>query len=515
MHAERKVRVLLEMRPALDGHAGIPQETRLLFRALCALDTVEVQGLLQTSLRFLSAGMPDAREPGPVDGDESVRMHRYARLLVALEGRPPTTRFDVVDEYVRRRRVAWGLALAVLLYPPLGRIGCSWFEPKGFEQSVWQSLFAKTLAPEDFALVTTRAYRVVTIPWNTMQSAGLYARRLSGRAVYPALDTQGIDVLIAQTPYPARVSAGTALVIRYHDALPVLMPNAFANKARHLATHFHALDSNVKSGAFFACVSESTRQDLLRIFPELGDRAVTIHNIVSPHYFPEDSPSTHVPQIIRTRLNAKIPAAQPMFRSLDEQDGFYERHLGPPPMNYLLMVASIEPRKNHTLLVSAWAAIRGRTDPTLKLVIVGNANWDAAPILDCMRPWIDQGSLFLLGNVPAPELRVLYRHAAVTVCPSLAEGFDFPGIEAMRSGGVVIASDIAVHREVYADAAEYFDPLSADSLEGALDKLLFADDASNVREELRSLGQVVAVRYLPVTILPRWALFLKRVTRHG
>jgi len=63
--------------------------------------------------------------------------------------------------------------------------------------------------------------------------------------------------------------------------------------------------------------------------------------------------------------------------------------------------------------------------------------------------------VFLLNNVPADDLRVLYRHAAATVCPSLAEGFDFSGVEAMRCGGVVLASDIPVHREVYQDAAHY------------------------------------------------------------
>ena len=499
------------MRPALDGHAGIPQETRLLFRLLCALDAVEVQGLLQTSLRFLTAGMPGPRHPGSPDRDESVRMHRYARLLVSLENRAPTTRFDVVDQYLRRRRVAWGLALAALVFPPLGRIRSSWFEPRGFEQSVWQSLFAKTLPPEDFNLVTTRSFRVVTTPWNTMQSAGLDARRLSGRTVYPALDTRGVDVLIAQTPYPARVSAGTALVVRYHDALPILMPNAFANRERHLATHFHALDSNVKSGAFFACVSESTRQGLLRIFPGLGDRAVTIHNIVSPHYFPEDSASTRVPQIVRTRLNAKLADTQPRFRSLDEQDGFYERHIGSGPLNYLLMVSSIEPRKNHAQLITAWAAIRGQTDPTLKLVIVGSASWDAAQTLDSMRTWIDQGALVVLANVPASELRVLYRHAAATVCPSLAEGFDFSGVEAMRSGGVVIASDIAVHREVYADAAEYFDLHSTEGLVHVLHDVLYAAGASPRQDQLRVRGQVVASRYLPGAILPRWEQLLNRL----
>ncbi|MDR7927306.1 hypothetical protein RIE95_09980 [Acidithiobacillus thiooxidans] len=48
----------------------------------------------------------------------------------------------------------------------------------------------------------------------------------------------------------------------------------------------------------------------------------------------------------------------------------------------------------------------------------------------------------MLHSVPAEALRLLFRQAVVTVCPSVGEGFDFSGVEAMRCGGVVAASDI-------------------------------------------------------------------------
>ena len=54
----RKPRVLLELRPAFDGYAGIPQETRLLFRGLRMLESCEVAGMLQTSHRILAKGTP-------------------------------------------------------------------------------------------------------------------------------------------------------------------------------------------------------------------------------------------------------------------------------------------------------------------------------------------------------------------------------------------------------------------------------------------------------------------------
>ena len=517
MKNQEKLQVLLEMRPALDGYAGIPQETRLLFRGLCMMDSVEVEGLLQTSLRFLAPGMQNKRghstavDVGDAGHAESTRLNRYSRVVVSLDSTPSKNPLEMAKLYMKRRREAFALTLSSLLLPGFQKLKTSVFEPSGFEAYLWQTLFAKTLPPSDFALVTSKNYKVCTVPWNIMQSAGLNSLKFASQAVYPKLATQGVDIFIAQTPYPGRVDKNTALVVRYHDALPVFMPHAFANKSRHQATHFQALLSNVRSGAYFACVSESTRQDLLRIFPELGERAVTIHNMVSPHFFSEQSSPARVPQIVRMRLNLQASQARPEFRSLSEQEGFYKQHLGEQPFRYLLMVSTIEPRKNHNRLIAAWEAIRAEVDPSIKLVIVGGLGWDVEPIMREMRTWIDQGALFVLNNVPAAELRVLYRHASATVCPSLAEGFDFSGVESMCSGGIAIASDIAVHREVYANAAEYFEPYSTDSLVSALKRVLYDPLASKVQEELRAHGKEVSLRYLPDAILPQWKKFLNRI----
>jgi glycosyltransferase involved in cell wall biosynthesis len=331
------------------------------------------------------------------------------------------------------------------------------------------------------------------------------------RAVYPTLDTRGIDVFVAQTPYPGRVTHGTALVVRYHDALPLFMPHAFANMARHHAAHWHALQSNVDSGAYFACVSEATRQGLLKVFPEVARRSVTIHNMVSPHYFDESSMPSGIPGIIRARVNTQMPGASPVFRSLGEQEDFYRQHVGSGDqqlLKYLLMVSTIEPRKNHLCLLAAWQALRVANDPALKLVLVGSPGWDVEPIMREMRPFIDQGALFVLSGVPASDLRALYKHAQVTVCPSLAEGFDFAGIEAMCSGGVVLASDIEVHREVYANAARYFSPYSAQSLQRGLQELLYSPHALVLQNDLRHKALEVTPLYTQEALLPQWQALL-------
>jgi glycosyltransferase involved in cell wall biosynthesis len=132
-----------------------------------------------------------------------------------------------------------------------------------------------------------------------------------------------------------------------------------------------------------------------------------------------------------------------------------------------------------------------------------------------MRPFIDQGALFVLSGVPASDLRALYKHAQVTVCPSLAEGFDFAGIEAMCSGGVVLASDIEVHREVYANAARYFSPYSAQSLQRGLQELLYSPHALVLQNDLRRKALEVTPLYTQEALLPQWQALLDCAASRG
>jgi glycosyltransferase involved in cell wall biosynthesis len=78
----------------------------------------------------------------------------------------------------------------------------------------------------------------------------------------------------------------------------------------------------------------------------------------------------------------------------------------------------------------------------------------------------------------------------------------------MKSGSPVVASDIPVHREIYADAAEFFNPYSVDALSHAIQSVI--DPALIARrEELVTRGATVAERYTHASILPKWQSFLQ------
>jgi len=230
-------------------------------------------------------------------------------------------------------------------------------------------------------------------------------------------------------------------------------------------------------------------------------RSRTIHNMVSHHYFDENSDAARVPELIKTRFSTRIkPPLAPPSQLLRD---------APPSgsLDYLLTVSTLEPRKNHLALLAAWEKLRFERCPALKLLVVGSPGWQHREIVRKFRPWMERGDAFLLENVPSSDLRLLYKHARATVCPSYAEGFGFSGVEAMMSGGAVIASDIAAHREIYADAAQYFNPYSVEDLFGAIQQVIMPANSAR-RDELISKGAVVAQRYSHQTIRLQWRSFL-------
>lgn len=490
------LRILLEMRPALAGHAGIPQATRLLFRNLASLDGVHIEGLLQSGERLLTPGLPPTEIVwfGRLSPDQ--QLNRLGRVVIAIEQ----------DHWDGRIRATAQTVLMALKHMLGGSQTLSRFDARHFQDFLWRRLFARTLAPEDFDLVTKANFRVARIPWLAMHICALATRKL-GYPIYPRLNTSDFDVMIAETPYPATVSRNTRLVVRYHDAIPLLMPHTISDRRFHQAFHYRALRNNVRSGAWFVCVSDTTRRDLVSIFPEVESRSITIHNIVSHHYTSEASEPDRIPEIIRSRINMRLKPRLDLAITgkLVDEISTLEK------LSYLLVVSTIEPRKNHLSLLSAWERLRVNGYPALKLIIVGSLGWHHKQIIRKFRPWLERGDAFLLEDVLATELRILYAHARATVCPSFGEGFDFSGVEAMKSGSPVIASDIPVHHEIYAEAAEYFNPYSADALSFAIQSVIDATRTAR-RAELVAKGFYVADRYAEASILPKWQSFLESQT---
>jgi glycosyltransferase involved in cell wall biosynthesis len=87
-----------------------------------------------------------------------------------------------------------------------------------------------------------------------------------------------------------------------------------------------------------------------------------------------------------------------------------------------------------------------------------------------------------LGAVPYGSLHHLYRACDLYVTPAYAETFAHPLVEAMASGLPVIASDLAVHREICGDAAVYFPRFSPEILAEVAMQSQSTEPAATMRE---------------------------------
>src|SRR5262245_18911334 len=91
----------------------------------------------------------------------------------------------------------------------------------------------------------------------------------------------------------------------------------------------------------------------------------------------------------------------------------------------------------------------------------------------------------MLGSVPYDRLHHLYRLCDISVCPSYAESFGHPLLEAMGMGLPVVSADLAVHREVCGDAALYFDVFDENSLASQCSRVLIDQ---RLRDDLKARG---------------------------
>jgi glycosyltransferase involved in cell wall biosynthesis len=158
-------------------------------------------------------------------------------------------------------------------------------------------------------------------------------------------------------------------------------------------------------------------------------------------------------------------AARASFRPMQLDETEEVRHKLRVGNEFLLAVGTIEPRKNLSLLISAFDKVtRAQPENNLQLVIAGGAGWLSNSIFEAMEKSTARDRIVLTDYLEDDELRVLYSSCRAFVYPSIYEGFGLPPLEAMACGAPVIASDIAALNETLGEATVFFDPSRADDL---------------------------------------------------
>ena len=116
---------------------------------------------------------------------------------------------------------------------------------------------------------------------------------------------------------------------------------------------------------------------------------------------------------------------------------------------YFLCLGTIEPRKNHALLLRVWARlIDSMGEDTPHLVIAGSRGSGARQILSALREDRRlQRFVTVRSGLSDTEVATMLAGARALLFPTLAEGFGLPVAEALMAGVPVIASDLPALRE--------------------------------------------------------------------
>jgi glycosyltransferase involved in cell wall biosynthesis len=173
-------------------------------------------------------------------------------------------------------------------------------------------------------------------------------------------------------------------------------------------------------------------------------------------------------------------------RKIPEKYGLNEKE-------YFIYTGNLYPHKNIQKAIDAIKEVNlGRSKPVY-LALVSSKNLFSDRMLAYAKETKAQKYVKFLGFVEDEELLLLYKNSAAYVFPSFSEGFGLPGLEAMAAGALVLASDLPVLREVYADNAQYFNAKDTKSLKTAMEKAL--DIAPQIRKSKTDKAKRHSLKY--------------------
>ena len=156
---------------------------------------------------------------------------------------------------------------------------------------------------------------------------------------------------------------------------------------------------------------------------------------------------------------------------------------------YFIAVGSIEPRKNHATLLNAFHEYKSHGG-NWDLIIVGRASDHTSEVLKAIKNSVHFGTnLHWVNDASDIQLDAYYRSAGAVIVPSFVEGFGLPLIEALHYGKPVIASDIAVFREIGGNSVIYFPVQASDIL---AKNMLEISSGVTVKPQLQALD----IKYL-------------------
>ncbi|MFB7882355.1 glycosyltransferase family 4 protein [Brevundimonas diminuta] len=248
--------------------------------------------------------------------------------------------------------------------------------------------------------------------------------RLTGRPLEIQLPASARTALAHWTSPLPIVAKGIPNVTTLHDIIPLTHPTLSQND---LARYKALLKSTLERSDRIITVSEYSRQAISDYFDIDENKIYNAYQSIDTQHQPR-------PKIL---LENKL-----------SQD------------NYFIFSGAVEPKKNITRMLKAYAASNSR----LPFVVIGHGGWDNAEDLALLTLMAAEKQIIWLSYLERDELMTLVANAKAMVFTSLAEGFGLPAAEAIALGTPVLASNIPALQEVCGKAAIYVNPLSIEDI---------------------------------------------------
>lgn len=268
-----------------------------------------------------------------------------------------------------------------------------------------------------------------------------------------ALRKERVDLLHALAFVTPLLSPCPSVVTIY-DLSFLLYPDSFKRSKRFYLSLFTRLSA--RRARRIIAISESTKRDVVRL---LG---------VPPE-----------------KVEVVCCGIDEAFRPLAEDQVAAFRSKRGLPERFILFVGTIEPRKNVTKLIEAFATLRYCDLAPLKLVIGGAKGWFYDDVFARVEELGLEGQVMFPGYIPVSKLPLWYNAAELFVYPSLYEGFGLPPLEAMACGTPVVTANTSSLPEVVGQAGLTVDPLDVEELAEAMRQVL---DDEALRQEMRERG---------------------------
>ncbi|MDA3815707.1 MAG: glycosyltransferase family 1 protein [Patescibacteria group bacterium] len=267
-----------------------------------------------------------------------------------------------------------------------------------------------------------------------------------------------LDLLHITSP-DARVPVGHRgkVICTFQDLAvykqPDLFPTTYKVKARYNR------QAMAKRADQIVAVSENTKRDLTEIFKISAEKVNVIQNGVDERFFDER---------INEEGNKKV------LREKFEITG-----------KYILFIGTIEPIKNITRLLRAFAVFKENLEKKgshekYQLILGGKKGWLSGFYHQMTKDLGIEKYVKFLGYIEGDDLKKLFQGSEIFVMPSLYEGFGVTVLEAMASKAPCLVSDLKTLRETSSQAAEFFNPFDVEELANKME-LLVSDDKKRER----------------------------------